>query len=57
LGPEQAATECSGGAASEGRGKVVQVPAVRLQQALDLLDQGDVEGARRALAALVRSSR
>jgi len=46
---DSSAAEGTIGADASGRGTLVTMPAVRLQEAIDLLDQGDVDGARRVL--------
>ena len=49
------AQEGTYGAVSAACGKLRGKPAVSVQHALDLLDAGDVDGARRVLSALVEA--
>jgi hypothetical protein len=54
---DDGAPECTNGAASDDRGKLVTVPAVRIDEAIGLLDAGDVAGARAVLAGLSAEER
>ena len=47
----EGALECTDGAVSDDRGKA----AVSVQRAIDLLDTGDLDGARNVLADLLGS--
>ena len=44
------------GAGADARGKPGDASAVRIEHAKELLERGDVEGARRVLAALVEEA-
>ena len=49
------APECTNGAVSDDRGKLRGKAAVSVQRAIDLLDTGDLDGARNVLADLLGS--
>jgi hypothetical protein len=51
----EGAPECTNGAASDDRGKLRGKAAVSVQRAIDLLDTGDLDGARNVLADLLGS--
>lgn len=49
----EGALECTDGAVSDDRGKLRGKAAVSVQRAIDLLDTGDIDGARAVLADLL----
>ncbi len=49
----EGALECTDGAVSDDRGKLRGKAAVSVQRAIDLLDTGDLDGARNVLADLL----
>jgi hypothetical protein len=51
----QGAPEAYDGARNHPRGKLPEVAAVSIQRAIDLLDGGDVAGARSLLVAIVEA--
>jgi hypothetical protein len=51
----EGAPECTNGAVSDDRGKLRGNAAVSVQRAIDLLDTGDLDGARNVLADLLGS--
>jgi hypothetical protein len=53
FGDDASAHECNDSATTDGRGKLTAEAAVSIRGAIDMLDQGDVEGARKVLAGLL----
>jgi hypothetical protein len=51
----EGAPECTNGAVSDDRGKLRGKAAVSVQHAIDLLNTGDLDGARNVLADLLGS--
>ena len=49
----EGAPDDTSGAIHDGRGKLTAEAAVSIRGAIDMLDQGDVDGARRVLAGLI----